>query len=160
MQKAIEDTLYNSGVVDLVLSGHVHAYERSCQVYKYQCVAGAPYYITIGDGGNAEGLATGWVSPQPSWSMYRQASYGHGEFVVYNSTHALWQWHQNKDLSPVVADEFWLIKGQGKALLSQAGTGITAEPVFADNERGRNAAKFDVEIRSNQFIGRPYYPPE
>lgn len=55
MQAAIENTLYDNKV-DLVFSGHVHAYERSCQVYNYTCVSAAPYYITIGDGGNAEGL--------------------------------------------------------------------------------------------------------
>ena len=126
----------------------------SCRVYQYKCVSGAPYYITIGDGGNAEGLATRWVNPQPAWSVFRQArcsshlklfrpligltilfkssyiifypsiyfcilllfsrkslsstvfyfipliptyfvsrcSYGHGELLVSNSTHALWQW--------------------------------------------------------------------
>lgn len=48
MQAAIEDTLY-AAKVDLVFSGHVHAYERSCRVYKYACVADAPYYITIGE---------------------------------------------------------------------------------------------------------------
>eukprot|EP00598_Pedospumella_elongata_P003477 CAMPEP_0184986014 /NCGR_PEP_ID=MMETSP1098-20130426/15281_1 /TAXON_ID=89044 /ORGANISM="Spumella elongata, Strain CCAP 955/1" /LENGTH=341 /DNA_ID=CAMNT_0027510165 /DNA_START=27 /DNA_END=1049 /DNA_ORIENTATION=+ len=35
MQEAVEDVL-NQYKVDLVLSGHVHAYERSCQVYKYK----------------------------------------------------------------------------------------------------------------------------
>ncbi len=57
--------------------------------------------FALGDGGNAEGLATGWVSPQPSWSAFRQASYGHGELTVVNSTHSLWEWHQNKDLVPL-----------------------------------------------------------
>ena len=47
MQAAIEDTLY-AAKVDMVFSGHVHAYERSCRVYRYKCVADAPYYITIG----------------------------------------------------------------------------------------------------------------
>jgi hypothetical protein len=147
MQEAIEDILYNSKVVDLVLSGHVHAYERSCKVYKYECINDAPYYITIGDGGNAEGLATSWINPQPSWSIYRQASYGHGEFMVYNTTHALWQWHQNQDLSPVVADEFWMIKGNSLHGSMYMEKGITKEPIFADNERGRKAAQFDEEIR-------------
>lgn len=95
MQVAIEDILYNAKV-DIVFSGHVHAYERSCQVYKYACTEGAPYYVTVGDGGNAEGLATPWVTPQPAWSLYRQASYGFGELTVVNATHSLWQWHQNE----------------------------------------------------------------
>ncbi|OIW14827.1 hypothetical protein TanjilG_17052 [Lupinus angustifolius] len=56
--------------VDVVFSGHVHAYERSERVSNiaYDVVNGkckpiddqsAPVYITVGDGGNLEGLATG-----------------------------------------------------------------------------------------------------
>nr|GEU83795.1 purple acid phosphatase [Tanacetum cinerariifolium] len=55
--------------VDVVFAGHVHAYERSERVSNiaYNIVNGlstpvkdqsAPVYITIGDGGNLEGLAT------------------------------------------------------------------------------------------------------
>lgn len=54
--------------VDLVLSGHVHAYERSERIsnVKFNITNGlstpvkdlnAPIYITIGDGGNIEGIA-------------------------------------------------------------------------------------------------------
>jgi hypothetical protein len=48
MQAAIESTLYESGIVDAVFSGHVHAYERSCPVYQYVCTDGAPTYFTVG----------------------------------------------------------------------------------------------------------------
>lgn len=154
MEAAIETVLYESGVVDVVFSGHVHAYERSCRVYQYNCVDDAPYYITIGDGGNAEGLATGWIQPQPTWSVYRQASYGHGELVVYNETHTLWQWHQNLDLSPTVADEFWVVKGT-TSLVAMHAQGTTGSPVFADSARGRKGADFDAGIRKNAFVGRP-----
>ncbi|GFY80337.1 FG-GAP repeat-containing protein [Actinidia rufa] len=34
-------------------------------------------YITIGDGGNIEGLANSFTQPQPSYSAYREASFGH-----------------------------------------------------------------------------------
>lgn len=56
--------------VDVVFSGHVHGYERSQRVSNiaYDIVNGkcnplvkdqsAPVYITIGDGGNIEGLAS------------------------------------------------------------------------------------------------------
>ena len=55
MQKFIEPLLkqYN---VDLVVNGHVHAYERSTPVYQYYPNTCGPTHITIGDGGNAEGL--------------------------------------------------------------------------------------------------------
>lgn len=155
MQAAIEDVLYDSGIVDVVFSGHVHAYERSCRVYQYECVENAPYYITIGDGGNAEGLATGWVEPQPVWSAYRQASYGHGELVIFNETHTQWQWHQNLDLSPTVADEFWVVKGVSSGLKGTVFAGTTATPVFANTDRGRRGAEFDKKVREQNFVGRP-----
>ena len=154
MQKAVEDVL-NTYHVDLVFSGHVHSYERSCQVYQYQCQAGAPWYITIGDGGNAEGLASTWVEPQPAWSAFRQASYGFGELRAVNSTSMEWRWHQNQDLLPTIADAYTFTKpqgkGQGKDYSVGAGAGdsnsdfkpATGKPVFADSERGRKAAAFN-----------------
>ena len=92
--------------------GHVHAYERSYRMRNMKPDATGPYYITIGDGGNREGLASSWISPQPAWSAFRQASYGHGELQTINATHMHWTWHQNPDLEPKVADELWIVKGQ------------------------------------------------
>ncbi|CAE7481370.1 PAP21, partial [Symbiodinium microadriaticum] len=139
MQSAIEDTLYEYKV-DIVFSGHVHAYERSCSLYQYVCQDGAPYYITIGDGGNKEGLATGWVEPQPDWSLFRQASYGFGKLRVVNSTHAQWSWHQNSDLIPTIADEYFFVKGgDSSSLTSGAARGahrVTGEPMFVSGPRG------------------------
>jgi hypothetical protein len=111
MKAAMETLLYNAGV-DLVYAGHVHAYERSYRTYQGLANPAGPYYITIGDGGNREGLADTWMSPQPSWSAFRQASYGHGELQVVNATHMLWEWHQNPDLEPEVADSLWIVKAQ------------------------------------------------
>lgn len=156
MQEAIESTLYENKV-DLVFSGHVHAYERSCQVYQYKCTPGAPYYITIGDGGNKEGLATNWVEPQPDWSLFRQASYGFGELHVSNATHMHWSWHQNQDLVPTVADELTIVKTDGTRKQyhlradqreSDAPAGVTSLPVFVNSERGKAAQKFDAMMRT------------
>ena len=151
MQKAVEEVL-NTYKVDLVFSGHVHSYERSCRVYQYNCQAGAPYYITIGDGGNLEGLASTWVEPQPAWSSFRQASYGFGELRVVDSNTMVWRWHQNQDLLPVIADEFTFTKQkqQGGGLRGStrddgASKPVTGQPVFADNERGHRAAEFNAE---------------
>jgi hypothetical protein len=119
-------------------------------VYQYECTPGAPYYITIGDGGNKEGLASGWVDPQPAWSAYRQASYGFGELHVSNATHMHWSWHQNQDLVPTVADEFTLVKEEargGRAPLGgqrEAAEGVTAEPIFVDSSRGETAREFNA----------------
>ena len=61
--------------------------------------------------------------------MFRQASYGHGELTV-NSTAMLWQWYQNPDLMPKVADTFTITKSS-----TESGPGVTAEPRFAPGRR-------------------------
>ncbi|GMN29208.1 hypothetical protein TIFTF001_047947 [Ficus carica] len=104
--------------VDVVFAGHVHAYERSDRVSNvaYNVVNGictpvkdqsAPVYITIGDGGNLEGLATNMTEPQPEYSAYREASFGHAIFDIKNRTHAYYSWHRNQDGYAVEADTMW-----------------------------------------------------
>lgn len=104
--------------VDVVLSGHVHAYERSERVSNiaYNIVNGecrpvpdqsAPVYITIGDGGNQEGLATNMTEPQPAYSAFREASFGHAIFDIKNRTHAYYEWHRNQEGNKVTADSMW-----------------------------------------------------
>ena len=147
MQDAIETILY-SYKVDLVFSGHVHAYERSCKVYQYTCVDDGPLYITLGDGGNSEGLASTWVSPQPPWSAYRMASYGHGELTAFNSSVLQFEWHQNQDLSPVVADTVTIIKDpvtkSNNIVTSNTGTG---QSLFSTTDRGERGRVFNEQMK-------------
>lgn len=104
--------------VDAVFAGHVHAYERSKRVSNiaYNIVNGickpvedlsAPVYITIGDGGNQEGLATNMTEPQPDYSAFREASFGHAIFDIKNHTHAYYVWHRNQDGYSIEADKMW-----------------------------------------------------
>ncbi|KAL9675989.1 hypothetical protein QQ045_004200 [Rhodiola kirilowii] len=104
--------------VDLVFAGHVHAYERSERISNiaYRIVHGscqpvkdenAPVYITIGDGGNIEGLANNMTEPQPEYSAYREASFGHAILSIKNRTHAFYNWNRNQDGYNVVADSVW-----------------------------------------------------
>ncbi|KAI5068227.1 hypothetical protein GOP47_0016572 [Adiantum capillus-veneris] len=110
---------FTSAKVDIVFAGHVHAYERSYRVSNiaYNIVNGnclpvrnesSPLYVTIGDGGNAEGLAAEFTEPQPAYSAYREASYGHAMLEIKNKTHAFYYWHRNDDGKAVVADSIWL----------------------------------------------------
>ncbi|KAK9164264.1 hypothetical protein Syun_005166 [Stephania yunnanensis] len=66
-----------------------------------------PVYITIGDGGNVEGIANRFTEPQPSYSAYREASFGHAMLEIKNRTHAYYTWHRNQDSEPVVGDTQW-----------------------------------------------------
>ncbi|KAM7272174.1 hypothetical protein ACFE04_026837 [Oxalis oulophora] len=106
--------------VDVVFAGHVHAYERSKRISNiaYNITNGkckpksnpsAPVYITIGDGGNLEGLAYVMTEPQPSYSEFREASFGHGALDIKNRTHAFFAWHRNQDKYAVVSDSLWLL---------------------------------------------------
>ncbi|DBA81199.1 TPA: hypothetical protein ACH3X2_007015 [Trebouxia sp. C0005] len=55
MRLAMESVLYNAGV-DIVINGHCHEYERSNPVYNFTVDECGPVHITMGDGGNIEGL--------------------------------------------------------------------------------------------------------
>uniref|UniRef100_A0ACD5U7H2 Uncharacterized protein n=1 Tax=Avena sativa TaxID=4498 RepID=A0ACD5U7H2_AVESA len=105
--------------VDLVLAGHVHSYERSRRVSNvvYDIVNGkatpvrdldAPMYVNIGDGGNIEGIADNFTRPQPRYSAFREASFGHATLEIKNRTHAYYEWHRNHDGAKIVADSVWL----------------------------------------------------
>ncbi|KAK9078815.1 hypothetical protein SSX86_002873 [Deinandra increscens subsp. villosa] len=116
--------------VDLIFAGHVHAYERSHRIsnIRYNISNGlsypipdesAPIYITIGDGGNLEGLASKYNDPQPDYSAFREASYGHATLEIMNKTHAFYHWYRNDDGKKVKADEivlhnqYWRLKDTG-----------------------------------------------
>ncbi|KAI9090608.1 hypothetical protein K1719_028461 [Acacia pycnantha] len=106
MKASMEDLLYEARV-DVVFAGHVHAYERFTRVYKDKADNCGPVHITIGDGGNREGLANKFVEPKPEISIFREASFGHGILEVLNETHALWTWHRNEEDKGVPSDSFW-----------------------------------------------------
>ncbi|KAF2288751.1 hypothetical protein GH714_012234 [Hevea brasiliensis] len=107
MMAVIEPLLYAAGV-DIVLAGHVHAYERTKRVNNGNLDPCGAVHLTIGDGGNREGLARKYINPQPEWSVFREASFGHGELKLVNSTHAYWTWHRNDDDEPVRSDQVWI----------------------------------------------------
>ncbi|RWW41124.1 hypothetical protein BHE74_00053404 [Ensete ventricosum] len=49
-----------------------------------------------------------FYNPKPEWSVFREASFGHGELKFVNSTHAFWSWHRNDDDESVESDEVWI----------------------------------------------------
>ncbi|KAJ0030153.1 hypothetical protein Pint_12437 [Pistacia integerrima] len=101
--------------VDFIFAGHVHAYERSYRISNihYNISRGdrypvpdksAPVYVTVGDGGNQEGLAAEFIDPQPEYSAFREASYGHSTLEIKNRTHAFYHWNRNDDGKKVPID--------------------------------------------------------
>ncbi|CAN1772059.1 Purple acid phosphatase 22 [Linum perenne] len=107
MRKEMERVLYDARV-DVVFAGHVHAYERFTRVYNNKADSCGPVYITIGDGGNREGLASSYKKPAPKLSLYREPSFGHGRLRIMDGNRAHWSWHRNNESNTVVGDEVWL----------------------------------------------------
>ncbi|KAK1276887.1 Purple acid phosphatase 22 [Acorus gramineus] len=107
MREALESLLYDARV-DVVFAGHVHAYERFGRVYNNSPDGCGPVHITVGDGGNREGLSLMFKETSSPMSVFREASFGHGRLRVYNATHARWSWHRNDDSDSTVRDEVWL----------------------------------------------------
>lgn len=83
-------------LVDVVLTAHVHCYERLWQVaangtYIKQDYNGmtTPLYLLSGSAGCIEG-STPWVDPVPAWSAYRaceDVAYGFATLNFTNNTH-------------------------------------------------------------------------
>jgi hypothetical protein len=105
--KAAMESLFVAAKVAFVASGHVHAYERFLPTVGGEATPGGPMYVTIGDGGNREGLYNNWLV-QPANSAFRAAEYGHGRLDFLNSTTARWSWHRDADAEPVVSDSYVL----------------------------------------------------
>ncbi|XP_057975870.1 purple acid phosphatase 18 [Malania oleifera] len=118
MMATMEPLLYAASV-DIVLAGHVHAYERANRVNNGKSDPCGAVHITIGDGGNREGLAQKYKNPQPEWSVFREASFGHGELRIENSTHALWSWHRNDDDEAVMSDQVWITSLAGSRCIAE-----------------------------------------
>ncbi|KAL4432463.1 hypothetical protein ABPG77_001762 [Micractinium sp. CCAP 211/92] len=66
--RTIYEPLFLHYGVDLVLSGHVHSYERTKPVYNYTVDECGPVHLIVGDGGNVEGMAAEFIDvAQPDY---------------------------------------------------------------------------------------------
>jgi hypothetical protein len=103
MRRSMEPLLYQYGV-DIVLSGHVHSYERSYGVFNNSLDECGPVYLNLGDGGNYEAATQNWrftydkdssATGAPLWSAFRESSFGVGSLVFENATAAEYSWHRH-----------------------------------------------------------------
>lgn len=108
-RNATEEALMAAGV-NIVMSGHVHSYERSHPTFKGTPQNCGVTYLNIGDGGNREGLASDWRQPQPAFSAYREDSYGHGVLRIVSATEAHWEWHRNQDGDHTVSESVTIVR--------------------------------------------------
>eukprot|EP00475_Leptophrys_vorax_P004715 TRINITY_DN12801_c0_g2_i2.p1 TRINITY_DN12801_c0_g2~~TRINITY_DN12801_c0_g2_i2.p1 ORF type:complete len:473 (+),score=-28.60 TRINITY_DN12801_c0_g2_i2:132-1550(+) len=111
MRAAIEKTLYDARV-DVLFAGHVHAYERTERMYDGKADPCGIIHITVGSGG--KDLYTSFQPTQPSWSAFREASYGFGTLKVLTAgssgqAEADWTWQRNEDSDTVAADSVHIV---------------------------------------------------
>lgn len=103
MQVAIEDLLHMHQV-DVFISGHVHAYVRSCDgLFAHKCANGGPVYFTVGTGGQT--LYAGPLLPALLTEHSDNTRFGIGRATVYNATTMYWEFVA---VGGDVLDEVWI----------------------------------------------------
>ena len=114
MQFEFEDLLLDHQV-DLVLTGHYHAYFRSCDgLYRSICGHhGAPTHITVGSAGaNLDTNVT--LYPQEWTAKFIPQEYGYGRITVVNATAMHWEFVRagadNDTEAGAVLDEVWIVR--------------------------------------------------
>ncbi|KAK5580708.1 hypothetical protein RB653_000732 [Dictyostelium firmibasis] len=109
---SLEYLLYKYNV-DLFISGHCHAYEKSSPVYKNKVMGSyqdpkATVHVVIGTGGNKGGQLEEWYELQPWTNGFKSSLNGYGLLNVLNSTTLKWEFIANINNSLI--DEFYLTK--------------------------------------------------
>ena len=118
LRSIFEDLWYNNSV-DLVITGHVHAYERLANVYQNSSVpcqdqttnyckgAKAPVYIVTGVPGQDDSYSP--VSPTPlPFSVSQDGRLSYSRLTIFNTTHMLFE--QVLSESGEVIDTLLLVK--------------------------------------------------
>jgi len=108
MKKAMEPIFAKYGV-NLVISGHDHAYMRTHPLFRGRRTQGAPVYLILGTGGNRENHSPGFINEvQEDWVASRSLKdYGYGHLHVPNATHAYFGWVRDGFSIDGVQDRAW-----------------------------------------------------
>ena len=107
------EPLFVKHKVNLILSGHNHAYVRSHPMQQGQLDPSGtgPIYLTIGSGGAFLARRTIHVTPE-DWVAHRDnTEFGFGDLHVINATHAYFSRFLNKPDSkanPKAQDSVWI----------------------------------------------------
>lgn len=82
--------------VNLVVSGHVHAYMRTKPVKFGQVHPEGPVYMIVGSSGyQASGRAFASATPEDFVAARDETRFGYGVLHIYNATTAAWEWQTN-----------------------------------------------------------------
>jgi DNA repair exonuclease SbcCD nuclease subunit len=112
MLKSMEP-LFVQYQVNLVVSGHDHAYLRTKPMRGSTAVdkdESGPIYLTLGAGGNREQHNKGYIHDIPEeWVAKRDISeYGFGHLHLPNATHAHLTWVRDGTTTEGIRDSVWL----------------------------------------------------
>jgi len=102
VKNALESVLYKHQV-DVVINGHLHAYERTYPIYQDKLTNTGPVYIIVGTAGAH--LDHNWGPPQ-DFSAYRAAKHGFGLLHIHDPSSLTWIWKRTCDNK--VWDQFTL----------------------------------------------------
>ena len=87
--------------VDILVSGHLHNYERSWPNFNGTVTAKsysdptAPISIIVGGSGDSEGLTYDFHFPIQEWSAYHAAELGYGRLLFLSPQNAVFQYVQS-----------------------------------------------------------------
>ena len=120
-REAYEDIIHKYGV-DIFFTGHYHSYERTCAVYKEECVesatgmAEATVHLMVGMAGASRDRPQ---YDKVTWSRSRSVEYGYSRVHVANATHLFFEYVRNDsgevgDSTWIVSDHRWQDKAHAK----------------------------------------------
>ena len=96
LQKAFEE-LFHTYDVDIYLTGHVHAYERSWPIYNNEVMQknysrpGSTVHLVNGAAGNVENHSSDMKTPPPDFTAFRDLThFGYSRLEVFNSSVLRW----------------------------------------------------------------------
>lgn len=109
--------------VNLVLTGHIHAYLRTCAVIDDVPSPLGPVHITVGSGGRKCKAPFKSATPEP-WVQVRDSTiYGYGMLRLLNRTHAVWDWihtghADDRNFNEIYHSEATLPPGPGRDVVT------------------------------------------
>lgn len=115
VRSALEDLFYDAGV-DLVISGHIHDYERTWPVYRKRVVQYnykepiAPVHILIGTLGSAYKIdkSSNIEGHVAAFVLSENGKESFGRLKIHNSTHLYWEVRECANNKLV--DKVWIIQ--------------------------------------------------
>lgn len=78
--------------VNLVVAGHIHAYQRTHNVNIDQLDPSGPMHVVVGAGGRQCKASFLSEEAEPVIAVRDATRYGYGILEIFNETHAQWEW--------------------------------------------------------------------